>query len=136
MNEKEMLKNYEPNEFIKIMTGEGTVEEKITATYIRALEPDCFDFYVPRREPFRSKELQEEYQDYLNAPAEKKSDIWRRLTSQKEHIGYFKAKDEVDSENNSNLHFLTEMENHFKAVGLLAHAEKCRIRILDFNGVM
>jgi len=48
--------------------------------------------------------------------------------------GYIKACGEVKAQNNSDVHFLTEMKKHFEKLNLPAQADKCRQRIHEFEG--
>ena len=119
------------NEWRKVWDGDGTTEEKLTATYIRALEPDCFDFYKPRCLPTAPESFSKEYENYNRADIEKKSELWKAMQSK--YKKYFFEKELVESLNLSDEYFLKEMRTHFTNVGLLTHAEKCRLRIQEFE---
>ena len=103
----------------------------MTALYIRALQPDCFEQYKPIPSPYAPGSWVDDYAAYKQLSESKRSDGWRSLRSKYE--GYFKAKESAEAENSSDMKFITEMYEHFKRIGLLSYAEKCRLRSLEFS---
>ncbi len=128
---QESCAKLEPNEWLKIRTESGSLDEFLTATYTRALADDCFKFYRPERSPFVPSGWQEDYARYQSSAAEKKSEVWRVM--QEKYKGYLKAKEEAAANTAAHKSFLLEMMAHFKKIGLLSYAEKCRNRIMEFD---
>ena len=153
MEIKTTLGKYEPNEFIKIMTSEGPMRERMTATYILALEPHCFEHYKPMLFPPQPPGYFEEHRKYKEEfenitvhdeiGNKRKSLAWRKIHSKNRLYfeGYYDKKTgekflgryAIEEINGSNKRFLEDMLAHFQEVGLKVHAEKVRVRILDFK---
>jgi hypothetical protein len=125
------LRKYAPSEFVKIMASEGTLEERLTANYLNALEPDIFNCYVYKPEPVKPYGWQEAYELYKTTSEKLKSEAWRSLESK--FSGYLKNVREIQSQNDSNLNFLHEMLSHFEKLGMKSNAEKVRNRIGQFR---
>ncbi|HDY86630.1 MAG TPA: hypothetical protein ENH82_00770 [bacterium] len=123
----------ETNEFNVIMQQDLPFAERVTATYIRLLQDDCFSFYKPRLEPVQPNGFMPDYQRHLTTANDlgTKSAVWRKLISK--YPGYFKAKDSAVTENSSNLHFLKQMRDHFKELNMRPQEEKCQMRINEFT---
>lgn len=126
----ESLKNIR-NDWMAIYR-ESRGEEMTMATYLRALEPDCFSQYKPRI-VYAPSEWAEAYADYLMVTNENKPKTWKVI--REKFSGYIKARDIAKEKNESDKKFLMEMMDFFSARNMPLQAEKCRQNILEFKVV-
>jgi len=128
-----LLSKYEPNEWLKIMRESSTVEEGITATYIRAMQPDCFNHYRWIRDPFPPQGWHQSHEVYLKVSGKgsEKSEAWRKL--EEKYSGYIKACDGVRAANRSNKKFLEDMKAHFEKLGMLSYKQIVEERLQEFS---
>lgn len=133
MQSSPSIERFIPNEWRDLTKDAKNLDEYLTLVYTRALAPDCFDFYKPVRQPLMPKGFLEDYEFYQETEASKKENQFKNL--QKKYGGYLKAKDEAKAKNDSDRHFLKDMQEHFKKVGLLKYSEKCRLRLQDFEAL-
>ncbi len=112
------------------MESNAPLEERLTATYLRALKNDCFSKYGVQDQPLEPMNFRKDYAAYTQSPYKNKAEAFERLKAK--YSGYFKAKEKIESENDSNKYFLGQMYAHFKDVGMEPQAEKCRLKIQEF----
>ena len=109
-----------------------SLEEGLTATYIRALEPDCFDFYNPRTIPLVPYNFRQDFKEYEAIKDLKdKSDAWRTIAEK--HKVYLRELEEIVFKNVSDIQFLNDMEKHFRKIGMISYAQKCAVKIATFE---
>ena len=105
---------------------DGTTDEKRTAVFIEALTEFT---YTPVSRPRFPQGFEEEHNTYLNIKdLREKSDGWKYLRGK--YPGYFKAIDDVISENMSNLHFLKEAKEQFQKLGMTAYVARTEQKIM------
>lgn len=130
---QDFLSKFVPNDWRKIWADGQTHDEKLTATYIRAMENDCFEQYKPRYLPPEPSGWWDDYQAYKAIKdGSSKVHAWRNI--QEKYKGYFSAKHAVEYQNMSDLDFLENMRDHFKKLNL-PHWLKVQQRINEFNAV-
>ena len=125
------LPRSEANEFRKIMESPGELEEKLMATYLRALKPDVFDGYIYQREPAAPDGFASAHSTYRELDLEDKAAGWKAINER--FSGYLKKRDEVRSENNSNAFFLKQMEEFFEGKGMQSQAYQVKLRLYQFR---
>ena len=120
------------NDCMKIYREKGlSFEEKITAIYLRALEPDIFRDYKPKYEPAQPEGYLEDYQDYLSISAEDaKTKCWKKMLDK--YKGYFKHLHEIQEDNWSNFCFLSEMRKFFSERKMMQQTAKITLAINDY----
>jgi len=124
------LENFEKNEFRKILEEPISLDEKLTAIYLRSLQPDYFSLYRPKREPYPPQGWVDEYRIYESAKDSEKSAIWREMSAR--FSGYLKAIEDTRFENRSNRDFLKEMMVHFEKMQMPKQVEMIRLRLQEF----
>jgi len=120
---KEIMLQHDPKNPVSL-------DERLTATYLRALKPDVFEGFKYHRKPPAPKGWNEDYQDYLTTPARDKSETWKLLENH--YSGYIKAKSIAASENEGFLNFLKDGFEHLTKVGALSQAEQYKTRLEEF----
>ena len=125
---KEYLKNYRENEWTQIKG--DTLDEFLTATYIRALQPDCFEHYHFQTKPYPPDGWDQEFREYKTLSNDKKAKGWANL--KENYHAYISKIEEIDFNNDSNKHFLKDMLNHFTKLGLSTHAMKVKTMLLEY----
>lgn len=131
---QELLQKLVPNEWRSIWASGSDMDESLTATYARALENDCFEHYRPISTPYEPTGFREDFEDYRSLKDENsKTKAWKAL--REKYLGYFRAKEDAEFNNLSNLSFLKEMLAHFERLSLLSYAGKVRERIMEFRMV-
>jgi len=115
---------------MKIHRESESLEEMLTATYLRALERDIFSQYRPKYDPPQPDGYLEDYQDYLALSADAKPAGWKKLLEK--YKGYFKHLHEIQEDNWSNFCFLHEMRDFFLARKMMQQVEKLTRGINDY----
>lgn len=118
------------NDWMQIYRESGSAEELAMATYLRALENDCFSQYRPKV-VYAPKGWHEAIQDYRMVAEENRAKVWKVIAEK--FYGFIKAKDEAHAENDSNSKFLKEMFDFFTEKSMAIYAEKCRVALLQFQ---
>lgn len=125
------LPSSEANEFRRIMISGGDLDERLTATYLRALKPDVFNEMKFRRDPAPPSEWQRALASYRELDIAKRSDGWKELL--KRFGGYITSRDEARSQNASDEFFLREMERHFLSKNMSTQAQQVKLRLYSFK---
>lgn len=125
------LENFVPKEFLDILREESSYEEKMTAIYTKALEPDFFRFYRPSRMPSCPPGWAEEYQLYVSLKPQEKSSVWREM--QLRFSGYMRSLEIAKAESLSNKSFLTDMYNFFDSKNMPFQKDMVNKRLLEFG---
>ena len=113
------------------MMGEQSIQEGLAATYLRALEADCFSHYRFIRLPIITGELSYEISEYRKIKDQQHKNIaWKKITEK--HIGYFKALDDAVYSNISNRYFLNKMLKFFEEKKMYPQIEKVQRRLQEF----
>lgn len=115
---------------MKIHRESESLEEMLTATYLRALDRDIFSQYRPKYEAQQPDGYLEDYQDYLALSDEAKPAGWKKLLEK--YKGYFKHRHEIQEDNWSNFCFLHEMRDFFLARKMMQQADKITHGINDY----
>ena len=130
---EESLQSYKANEFMQIMFDRNvpSFEERLTAVYLRALQPDCFGQYRPRSLPLEPREWRDALEDYTMLSDANKPKAWQAI--QTKFVGYLKARTQAESENDSDVYFLKQMLKHFEDLNLPKQAEIVKQRLWEFQ---
>lgn len=120
------------NDFLRIFNSSGdTFEEKMTATYMLAMQEECFKHYRFRPCPPSPKGFDEDFMFYKGCKLSEKADVWR--TIQAKYSDYFRSIHEIKAMNSSDKHFLTEMKDHFEKIKATTEVFKINDRLNEFN---
>lgn len=121
------------NEWMAIREQSKSQEELDMSLYLRALQNDCFSMYK-KKFVYIPEGWIEANDDYARTTTEVIR-IKLRQSILEKFGGFIRARDNAEAENSSNKKFLKKMMDFFNERKMNPQAEKCRLRLFDFESI-